>query len=246
MKKKRNPQDFPLFTALAGIAGLTLRRQLYIWGPDDKGLLQTGHPLALVLWLVTAVVLAALAVKVWKSKGTNSYEANFAPSRAAAAGHILAGAGFALTALLNEPLLRSALGSGWTVLGILSGPCLMLAGSARAGGKKPFFGLYMVPCLFFVVHIVSHYQSWSGDPQMQDYVFALLGAMALMFFGFYTAAMEAGCGSRRMRLGMGLAAIYLCLAEMAHSAYPQLYLAGMIWVMTDLHSLGAPETAEKD
>ena len=81
---------------------------------------------------------------------------------------------------------------------------------------------------------------------MQDYVFALLGAMVLMFFGFYTAAMEAGCGSRRMLLGMGLAAIYLCLAEAAHSAYPLLYLAGMIWVMTDLHSLREPETAEKE
>ena len=81
---------------------------------------------------------------------------------------------------------------------------------------------------------------------MQDYLFSMLSLLALMFFGFYTAAMEAGCGSRRMLMGMGLAAIYLCFAEAACSDYPLLYLAGMIWVMTDLHSLGNPASAEKE
>lgn len=242
MRKMRNPQDLPLFTALAGIVGLTLRRQLYIWGPDDKGLLQTGHPLALVLWLVTAVVLAALAGKVWKSKGINSYEANFAPSRAAAAGHILAGAGFALTALLNEPLLRSALGSGWTVLGILSGPCLMLAGIARAGGKKPFFGLYMVPCLFLVLHVIDHYQLWSGDPQIHNYVFELLAAMALILFAYHNAAFCVDSGSRRMQLFSGLAALYLGLTALGRTEHLFLYAGGLAWVVSGLCAL-APKQA---
>ena len=52
-------------------------------------------------------------------------------------------------------------------------------------------------CLFFLVHIVTRYQLWSANPQMQDYVFALLGAMALMFFGFYEASQAADCGNPR-------------------------------------------------
>ena len=78
-------------------------------------------------------------------------------------------------------------------------------------------------------------------PQMQDYIFSLLGAMTLMFYGFYTAAMEAGCGSRRMMLGMGLAAVYLCSAELARSANPWLYLGGIFWVLTDLCSMRKSE-----
>jgi len=123
---------------------------------------------------------------------------------------------------------------------------MILAGTDRLRGRKSNFLLHVVPCLFLAVHIVSHYQSWSGNPQMQNYVFAMLGAMALLFFSFYTAAMEAGCGSRRMLLGMGLAAIYLCLAETASSAYTRLYLAGIFWVMTELYCVEATVSAEKE
>ena len=111
---------------------------------------------------------------------------------------------------------------------------LVLAGITRALGKRPFFLLYVAVCMFFLVYIVTQYQLWSANPQMQDYVFALLAAMALMFFGFYEASQEAGCGNSRMKLGMGLAAIYLCLAELARSSCPALYLGGILWVLTEL------------
>ena len=244
MRNMRTRRNLPLFAAEMGIVGLLLRRQLYIWGPDDKGLLQEGHPLAFTLWLVTAVVLLVLAAKVWKLKGTNVYEDNFAPSRGAAVGHILAGAGFALTALLNEPLLRSALGSAWTALGILSFPCLILAGIARSGGKKPFFGLYMVPCLFLVIHVINHYQLWSGDPQVQNYVFELLTAMALILFAYHNAAFCVDSGNRRMQLLSGLAALYLGLTTIGSTEHLFLYAGGLAWVAGGLCTLdlGAPET----
>ena len=156
-------------------------------------------------------------------------------------------AGIILTTVLaGGPQTSGYLTTVWECLGKAAFPCLVLAGTDRLRGKKSFFLLHVVPCLFLVVHIVCHYQTWSGNPQMLDYVFALLGTMALMFFGFYTAAMEAGCGSRRMLLGMGLAAIYLCLAEVARSAYPRLYLAGIFWVATDLEALKKTDSAEKE
>ena len=124
--------------------------------------------------------------------------------------------------------------SAWYYLGLAAPVCLLLAGAANAMGKRPFFLLHVVPCLFFLVHIVTRYQFWSSQPQMQDYVFALLGAAELMFFGFYTAALEADCGSPGMRLGMGLSAVYLCMAELALSSCPGLYLGGMLWVLTEL------------
>ena len=229
-----------------GLAALLLRWQLYRTAVDEKGLLPRIHPLSIALLVLTAAVLLLIYITVRKQEEAAVFADRSPRSIPAALGHAVMAGMILTTVLAGSPQTSGYLATVWKYLGMAAFPCLVLAGTDRLRGKKSFFLLHMVPCLFFVVHIVSHYQSWSGDPQMQDYVFALLGAMALMFFGFYTAAMEAGCGSRRMRLGMGLAAIYLCLAETAHSAYPQLYLAGMIWVMTDLHSLGASETAEKD
>ena len=229
-----------------GLAALVLRWQLYRTAVDEKGLLVRMHPLGLVLMALTAAVLLMIYVTVRKQEEAAVFTDRSPRSIPAALGHAVMAGMILTTVLAGGPQTSGYLATVWECLGRAAFPCLVLAGTDRLRGRKSFFLLHVVPCLFFVVHIVSHYQSWSGDPQMQDYVFALLGAMALMFFGFYTAAMEAGCGSRRMRLGMGLAAIYLCLAEMAHSAYPLLYLAGMIWVMTDLHSQGIPVTAEKD
>lgn len=229
-----------------GLAALVLRWQLYRTAVDEKGLLVRMHPLGLVLMALTAAVLLMIYVTVRKQEEAAVFTDSSPRSIPAALGHAVM-AGIVLTTVLaGGPQTSGYLATVWECLGMAAFSCLVLAGTDRLRGRKSFFLLHVVPCLFFVVHIVSHYQTWSGNPQMQDYVFALLGAMALMFFGFYTATMEAGCGSRRMLLGMGLAAIYLCLAETAHSAYPLLYLAGVIWVATDLHSLGIPETAEKD
>ena len=232
--------------SVLGLAALVLRWLLYRTAVDAKGLLPRMHPLSIALMILTAAVLLMIYIIVRKQEEATAFADRRLRSIPAALGHAVM-AGIILTTVLAGGQQTSGyMATVWEFLGMVAFPCLVLAGTDRLRGKKSFFLLHVVPCLFLVVHIVSHYQSWSGDPQMQDYVFELLGAMALMFFGFYTAAMEAGCGSRRMLLGMGLAAIYLCLAELAHSAYPGLYLAGMIWVMTELLSLDEPGNVEKD
>lgn len=245
MNKLLKPKNLPLFAAQAGIVGWLLCRMLYRFGVDDKGLLAAHHPLGIALWLVTAVTLGILIVRVRKLDGSNRYVDNFAPSKWAAVNHALAGIGFALTVLLNDPMMRSGLGTAWKVLGLLSGPCLILAGLARAGGKRPFFVLHMIPCLFLVFHIINHYQQWSGNPQVQDYIFTLFGTMALMFFAFYTAAFDVGSGRRRMQLGMGLAAIYLIMVIIAQTEYLFLYAGGLFWVQSGLCSLEPKTRAPK-
>jgi len=248
MNKLLKPKNLPLFAVEAGILGWLLSRQLYRWGMDDKGLLMANHPISWLLWIVTTAALGILAANVWKLDGSDRYEDNFAPSHWAALGHTAAGLCFLLTALLNAPMMPGKLGIAWKVLGLLSGPCLLLAGLFRLRGKRPFFGLHMVPCLFLVFHIISHYQTWSGNPQVQDYVFSLLGAMALVFFAYYSAAFDVDSGNRRMHLGMGLGAVCLCITAIATTEYLFLYTGGLIWAESDLCSLTpkprAPESQE--
>ena len=231
---------------LLGLAALVLRWLLYRTAVDEKGLLPRMHPLGIALMVLTAAVLLLIYITVRKQDEAAVFADRSPRSIPAALGHAVMAGMILTTVLAGSPQTSGYLSTVWKYLGMAAFPCLVLAGTDRLRGRKSFFLLHVVPCLFLMVHIVRNYQSWSGDPQMQDYVFALLGAMALMFFGFYTAAMEAGCGSRRMLQGMGLAAIYLCLSEVASSDHPLLYLAGVIWVTTDLYSLAAPGIAEKD
>lgn len=237
MKKNGIYHNLPAAVAILGVLGCLLRGALYKFCLDGKGLLPANHPLELALWALTLAALALIFLSVWKLDGSNRYPDNFSPSFPAAAGHILAAAGILLTVLLKRPRMSGVLGGLWQAVGLICVPCLAAAGFARLRGKRPFFLLHMAPCLFLVFHIVNHYRLWSGNPQLQDYIFTLFGTMALMFFGFYNAAFDVGSGRRRMQLGMGLAAVYLCLVNLPDCGYPFLYLGCIAWAITGLCTL---------
>ena len=241
MKRNSGSTKLSAWMLLFGMVALVLRKNLYATAVDVKGLLLRNQPLGIALVVLTIGVLLGLALHIRKLTCSGSYEAEASQNLIGAMGNIGAGAGILMTALAGKPFMGSYLEIAWYWLGLAAPVCLLLAGIARLFGKKPFFLLYVVVCLFFLLHIVRHYQLWSSNPQLQDYLFAMLGAMGLMLFGFYTAAGEADCGNPPIRLGTGLAAIYLCLAELARSACPWLYLGGIFWVLTDLGSLRKTE-----
>ena len=233
MIKNSGSRKLAVMVLLFGIAALSMRKALYATAVDVKGLLLRGQPLGIALVALTLGALIWIVLAVWQQENVvNCESGRLLP----AVGELAAGAGIFLTVRTGNMIVGGSLADAWYWLGLAASVCLLLAALAWLFGKKPFFLLHVVVCLFFAVHIVTRYQLWSANPQLQDYVFALLGAMALLFFGFYTAAREADCGNERMRTGMGLSAIYLCLAELARSACPALYLGGTVWVLTQLIS----------
>lgn len=246
MKKLLKPNTLPAVTAGLGGIALVLRRLTYLFAVDEKGLLIAHHPLLIALWGLTAIALVYILLNVRRLDGSNDYADNFRASTPSAVGHVLAASGLAVTVLFNRPFMDGYLGTAWTALGYASPVCLLLAGFARMGGRKPCFLLYLVPSLFLVIHIIDHYQVWCGNPQIQDYIFTLFGTMALMLFAFYNAAFSVGLGKRRMQMGTGLAAAFLCMAELAVSRYPYLYLGGIVWALTSLCSpYPQPKRAEE-
>lgn len=237
MKQNRIIHYLPLFVASLGGIGFVLRKALYALAVDEKNLLVSGHPLEIALTVLTFAVLVFIAAVVWKLDGSANYEDNFSADLPAAVGHILGAAGIAMTMLTSTYAMPGTLTTLWRVLGYASPVCLVAAAFPRAQGKQPHFLLHLVPCLYLMFHVVCHYRLWSSNPQFQDYAFSLFGAIALLFFVYYTAAFEAGAGKRRMQLFMGLAAMYLCLVCAAMTEYPLLYLGGMGWAGTGLCTL---------
>lgn len=246
MKTRIKPTNLPTLAVVLGFLAQILRRLLYMTAVDEKNLLVTGHPLEIVLGLLSAAVLVWITLTVWKMKGSEAYEDNFTLNPRARLGHLAAAAGILLTVLTTAPGMGGYVGKCWTILGYLAPPALTAAGIARAQGKKPFFLLDLSGCLFLLLHILCQYQRWCANSQLQDYVFALFGTIALALFAFYTAAFAAGVGNRRMQLGMGLSAVYLLIAELAATPYSWLYLGGILWVLTDLCALEPQPSQEPE
>ena len=224
---------------ILGISGicLCLRRLLYAVAVDENNLLPVLHPLEILLWLVTFLGTALVIMLVWRKKGSNRYEDNFSASVPAAAGTVLAAAAIGLTAVLKDAGMPGFLGLMWRGLGILSAGAMLFAAWCRYQGQRPPFLLHGVVCVFFAVHMVSHYQAWSGNPQLQDYFYDLGGIMLLMLFAYYQTAFDTDSGNRRMQLAAGLLAALWSFTAVSRTEFPLLYAACGIWALTDLCTL---------
>ena len=236
MKRNWNLNWLRLGVMVLSLMGFALRSAVYAVGVDEKNLIIAGHPLKIALWLVTALSVGLVLFAVRKGETSGYYEVYFRPSLMAGVGQILCAAGIALTVLLNVPLLPGLVGQLWRIAGILSASLLLWAAFSRVMGKKPFFLCHMVVSIFFALHLVVHYQLWCSNPQLQDYVFAFLGTIGLMFCGYFHAAFEAGRGNPRAVLAVGLITGYLCVVSLANTEYLYLYLGGALWAYTSLCS----------
>jgi len=236
----KKPRFLPFAALALGITAACLRTGLYALALDVKGLLISGHPLSYALWAVVMTGAAFLLWNVRKLDGSNSYEDNFAASRPAAFGCTFLAVALLLTVLNRAPSGSDTMMLLWRVLGFLSAPAMMWAGICRRNGQKPFFGTHAIVCLFLLIHMVSRYQIWSSNPQLQDYVFEVFASIALTLFSYHCAAFEADMGSRRMQLATGLLAVLLCPAALYGSEYRFLYLCGTVWAFTALCSLTPP------
>lgn len=233
----------PCLALISGTAAFGLRKCLYAFAVDQRGLLISGHPLSFALWAVVAAAAAFLLWQVRKTEGSNTYETAFAPSRLSAGACAFLAGSLLVTVLNHTPALGNV-AAAWKVLGFLSAPAVMWAGICRSKGRKPFFGVHGLLCLFLLIHMVSRYQVWSSNPQLQDYIFELLAAVALTLFSYHCAAFEADMGSRRMYLATGLLAVLLCAAALSGTGTPGLYLGGLVWAFADLCTLTPPPKDE--
>lgn len=213
-------------------AGCFLRRLVYMTAVDAKNLIISGHPAVTALWVLTAAALVLAVAISWKQKGNSLAGAN----SLSFLGHGILATGMALAALLNPIVAPGVLGSLWKVLALAGAVCLLPAGFDRMRGKSPFFAFYAVPALFFLVNVVAHYQIWCSNPQFTDYAFALLGSVMLALHSYQMAALSLEEGNQKILVLTGLAAVYLCAAELFGSIHPYLYLGGALFALTNLET----------
>lgn len=246
MKNLKKREYLPLAALLFGIFGLGLRRTLYRVALDEKNLLPLGHPLEIALWLLVLAGAAVICLSVRKLDGPSDYTANFSASSIAALGHFLMGFCILMTVVLKEPSMAGTAGLLWKVTGFAAAPAFAWGGFSRLKGKQPFFLIHVAGCLFLLMHVLTHYQGWSANPQLQDYFFDLFAAVALLLFSYYTALFEAGAGKRRMQLATGLLSLMLCIISLSGTEFAGLHTCGAVWAAADLCRLNPPAMPESE
>ena len=240
MKHLMNSKILPVFTAALGILGCALRLLLYTVAVDEKNLIPLWHPLEILLWLVTAAAAVLVLGLIRQLRNTHCDAGRFRPDFSGAAGSAVMAAGLFVTALLDG-LALSGLDMVRDLLAIVSAGAMLAIALCRWKGKEPFFLLHAVVCVFFAVHMVGCYRSWSSNPQLMDYVFTLFASVGLMLFAFYHGCLESGMGKLRMLPGVGLLTTYCCIVALSGTDYTVLYLCGAVWCLTDLCRLHTGE-----
>lgn len=232
MKTPQNTKTLPLFTAGLGILALALRIALLALGNDEKGLLIPGHPLDILVWIVTAIAVLPVLLCIRKPKGPYC----FVPSAAAAFGSFALAGGIAVAVIFGwNPWSRLELVRD--LCGLLAIPALMAEALRRYEGKQTFFLLHAPVCVYLTLYTVSHYQIWCSRPQLQDWFFSMIGCLLLMLFAYYQTAFDVEMGKPRMQQAAGLASVFFCTAAMAAGEEVPLYLGGAVWALTSLCSL---------
>lgn len=225
----------PLIAFLLGQLCQCLRRLLYRTAVDATGLLRTGTALEWSVYVLAALSMLLFAAAVRKRGGV------YLPAPTTDALGQLAGAlGIGWTVLWYPAEMSGVLGALWKLSGALAALCLLWMAFCTWQRRKPYFLTQLAPCLFWLVHMVDNYRGWSGQPQLQSYLFDLLGAMAMTLFAYYTAAFAVGMGKHRMQRFTALAAGFLGTAAAMpnHPKTQMLYLLCALWALTNLCAPG--------
>lgn len=229
--------------ALGGV-GLVVRRMLYAVSYDPVSDLLDESPLTTALWIIllAGALLAGAAFFLTRKYSSQTVR----PSVWALAGNLILAAGMGAVMLNRSVPMPGFLGVAWRVLGWTAPVCLAVTGIFRVRGKQSPFVLQLPVCLFFLVHLINQYQTWSASPQLTAYVPDMLGCMGLMLYSFYTAARSAGTENLGMQLATGLFAVSVCLLCFGETPYPELYLSGAVWALGDLPRPGSLRPAKEE
>ena len=200
----------PLAALVMGLACQIGRWTLYRTAVDATGLLTAGTPLEWGSYALSVLAIGLFAAAVGKLRET---EVSSSPILAGL-GQLIGGLGLGWTALRYPGEMPGLFGIAWKILGIAAAICLLWSALQTVQKKTPQFLALLAPCLFWLVHLIDNYRGWSGQPQLQSYLFSLLATMAMALFTYYTAADSVGLGKPRIRCFSALSAGFLCLAAM--------------------------------
>lgn len=236
LNKCFKPSILPVFTLCTGFLGLALRAWLALAGTDEKGLLVTTHPAHVLVFVLTAVVMAVMFLCIRTLRSVKRYNDLFPTPALSGVGCIVAALGIIWVNIRDLLLRKDPVTKVCLVLGVLAVGCLIAIAVCRFKKRRPSCYLHSVICLYLMLHLVSQYRLWSAEPQLQVYFFPLLASVFLMLTAYHSAVMDARKGSRRWFVFCNQGALFCCILSVWSESW-LFYLAMGFWMCTGLCSL---------
>lgn len=244
MKRFVNSKSIPLLVLLSSLLGMLLRIWTRGGGPDEGGLF-ARKPLAwALLWILTLATAAAIWFAVRCLKNSPDYHDHY--PRSVAAGLCAVPAALCIL-VTGYHQLRDAVAymlpnttgvdTVTGIFGLVAGLCLLLSGVCRCLGKKPFFAINGLICLYFAMRLFNCCQYWSDEPQIGIVVFPFLASVTLMLSAYYRVCFDVDLGNRRWFALWCLMSVYLCVIAIFSFEQPLVYGVCALWQMGDLCSL---------
>lgn len=218
-----------LTTAVLGVVCLGLRVLMLATGIDDKGLLVRGNVPNVAMWIIAVVYLAALWVMTGKLGGNGTYGQIF-PQSSLGGWLSVAGGIVMISVVFDGSVIQR-------VMAIAAVVCMVFTGYCRYVRMRPVFWIHGLLCVYFLVSLITKYQTWSGDPQLHEYGFQMLACVMLMLYTCHRAACDGNMIARRRMVFAGMAACFFCIVALSDSSAPGYYAGSALWVAGSMCSL---------
>lgn len=233
-------------TVLAGISSLALHRYMMDHCFDEKGLLISGN---VPMWLMTAISAAfvvGMILLLRKLGGNGTYEDNF--PRDPISGSLLITAGAVMLWAVFGPGDAAASGHqvmAGTWLGVISqfanwcksflpwmaAISMMALGLYRIRGMQPSLWFSGTICLNYMLTLITDYQLWSADPQIQDYAYQLLAEVLLMLCAFHRTSCDGGILQRKKLIFTAMGAALCSTASLSMNFHRPFFLSSILWAL---------------
>lgn len=242
MKKYLPFADY--LAAGAGILAALLRQWLLVTGVDSKGLYPAAHPGWIGYLLVMAAAIAILFLLTRTCGQRTGWENNFPTGSFPILGQMAAACGIAIYCL---PLLqgnRMELICG--ISGLFAAGALLVLSWQRFQQKPPFAPAYLLPCLFFALHLFLLGKQYRTETQLLCFLPQFLAYAASALASYEQMGFAAEAGNRRKSLFLSLSAAALCFAAAPGTHW--MYAAVGLWHLLGHCTLTEPieETAEAE
>lgn len=227
MKKTIRTHLITILTLLAG--GIVFGLHLWVDSTEDaRGLLQSGHASVWLLLGFLALTLTGLLLLCRKLPGTCRFPAS--PVGAVCAVIAAAGLLFAdIQEFRNSDELLVALNFA---LGILAALSLCWLGLSRLQGNGGRLIPQVILNIYFALHLIVQYRSWSGEPQILLYCFPLLASVFLLLQCYHRSMLTfAGTDLRRYTFLKHAALLFCCCAIPENGIF---YGSMVLWTASDL------------
>ncbi len=227
----------PLVCGGLGAAGMALRFWLLRTGFDEKGLLLEGHIGNFLVALTAAAALAAVVAALWGRQEAPRSRELFPASLPAAVAAALGCVGILLSAWTVYTQAQTMLMRITWLLGAVAFMAGLLLAWCRYKGLRPHFLLRSLVTLYFMFHLVYHYQRWFSETQTALYAAQLLAQVLLILAGYHRTALEANLGGRKQYIFTSQLAGFFCLLAIPGAEKPLFYAAMAFWLLADAGNL---------